>query len=68
MELPASIKNDITSLGQSTSCNLRGGVIVTRRNVKTNNFGFMKLSNKLKYAASLNIFEHKFKKWTPKIC
>ena len=71
-------KNDILSLDQNTSYNLRAGVIVTRRNLKRNKFGFKsvntigsilwgKVPSSLKTAANLNIFKHKIKKRTQKL-
>ena len=79
MGLPQQIMNGIASLDQNASCKLRFCVTVTRRNIRTNKFGFettkriasilwRKLSSDLKNAASLNIFKHKIKKWTPKNC
>ena len=76
MELSPSIMNDIISLGQIASFNLRGGVTVTNRNMRTSKFGFKtvstmgsirsgKIPSNLKNVASLNIFKHKIKKWTP---
>lgn len=38
--LSPSIKNDILDLYQYASYNLRSGVAETRRNIKTNKFGF----------------------------
>ena len=40
MGLSPPIINDILTLDQNASYNLRSGVTVTRRNVRTNKFGF----------------------------
>lgn len=66
-------------MDQNVSCKLKSGVAVTRRNIRTNIFGFettkkftsilwRKYSSDLKNAASLNIFKHKIKKLAPKNC
>ena len=66
-------------MDQNVSCKLKSGVTVTRRNIRTNIFGFettkkftsilwRKYSSDLKNAASLNIFKHKIKKLAPKNC
>ena len=74
--------NDIISLDQNISYNLRAGVNITRRNITATKFGFEavstivsirsillgKLPSVLKNAASLNILKHKIKKWTPQNC
>ena len=41
MGLSPPIINDILTLDQNASYNLRSGVTVTRRNVRTNKFGFI---------------------------
>ena len=40
MGLSLTIMNDVLTLNQNTSYNLRSDVTVTRRNIKTNKFGF----------------------------
>ena len=71
-----TIMNDVLTLNQNTSYNLRSDVTVTRRNIKTNKFGFeiistigavlwQNLPNNIKNSDSLNIFQHKIKQWTP---
>ena len=76
--------NDILTLDQNVSYNLRSGVTVTRSNIRTNKFSFETISaiggllwenlpNNIKTSGSLNIFKHKIKLWTPdnyscKIC
>ena len=68
--------NDILTLDQNASYNLRSGVTVTRRNIRTNKFGFeiiitigavlwQNLPSNIKNSDSLNVFEHKIKQWTP---
>ena len=68
--------DDILTLDQNTSYNLRSGVTVTRRNKRTNKFGFENISTigavlwgdlpiDIKNSDSLNIFKRKIKQWTP---
>ena len=40
MRLSPPIMNDVLTLDQNVSYNLRSGVTVTRRNIRTNKFGF----------------------------
>ena len=84
MGLSSQIMNDILTLDQNDSYNLRSGVTVTIRNIRTNKFGFETIStigavlwqnfpNDIKNSDSLNIFKHRIKQWTPnnhpcKIC
>ena len=62
-------------LDENASYNLRSGVTVTRRNIRTNKFGFetittigavlwRNLPNDIKNSDSLNIFKHRIKQWT----
>ena len=64
---------------ENASYNLRSGVTVTRRNIRTNKFGFetittigavlwQNLPNDIKNSDSLNIFKHRIKQWTPDNC
>ena len=66
MELSPPIMNYILTLEKNASYNLRSGVTVTRRNIRTNKFGFetittigavlwRNLSNDIKTSNSLNI-------------
>ena len=75
MGLSPPIMNDILTLDENASYNLRSGVTVTRRN----KFGFetittieavlwRNLPNDIKNSDSLNIFEHRIKQWTPDNC
>ena len=79
MGLSPPIMNDILALDQNPSYNLRYGVTVTRKNIRTNKFGFETIStigavlwqnlpNNIKYSDSLNIFNHRIKQWTPDNC
>ena len=79
MGLSPPIMNDILTLDESASYNLRSGVTVTRRNIRTNKFGFetiatigavlwRNLPNDIKNSDSLNIFKHRIKQWTPNNC
>ena len=84
MGLSPPIMNDILTLDENASYNLRSRVTVTRRNIRTNKFGFetittigavlwRDLPNDIKNSDSLNIFKHRIKQWTPdnypcKIC
>ena len=43
MAMSPPIKNDILNLDQNTSYNLRSGVTVTRRNIRTNEFDLILL-------------------------
>ena len=76
MGLSPPIMNDILTLDETASYNLRSGVTVTRRNIRTNKFGFetittigavlwRNLPNDIKNSDSLNIFKHRIKQWTP---
>ena len=71
--------NDILTLDQSASYNLRSGVTVTRMNLRTNKFVFQtiitigavlrrNLINNIKNSDSLNISKHKIKQWTLDNC
>ena len=64
------IMDDILTLDQNASYNLRYGITVTRRNIKTNKFGFETIStigavlwrnlpNDIKNSDSINIFKHR---------
>ena len=74
------MKKEKTQLSQDThfitDFNLRSGVTVTRRNIRTNKCGFETIStiravlwgnlpNSIKNSDSLNMFKHMIKKWTP---
>ena len=72
MGLSLPIMNDILTLDENASCNLRSGVTVTRRNIRTNKFGFETIStigavlwrnlpNDIKNSDSLNIFKNRIK-------
>ena len=76
MGLSPPIMNDVLTLDENASYNLRSGVTVTRRNIRTNKFGFetittigavlwRNLPNDIKNSDSLNIFKHRIKQWTP---
>ena len=71
--------NDILNLDENVSYNIRSSVTVTRRNIRTNKFGFetittigavlwRNLPNDIKISDSLNIFEHRIKQWAPDNC
>ena len=73
------IMNNILTLDQNASYNLRSGVTVTRKNIRTNKFGFETIStigevlwrnlpNDINNSDSLNIFKHGIKQWTPNNC
>ena len=79
MRLSAPIMNDILTLDENASYNLRSGVTITRRNIRTNKFGFdtittigavlrRNLPNDIKNSDSLNIFKRRIKQWTPDNC
>ena len=71
MGLSPPIMNDILTLDENASYNLRSGVTVTRRNIRTNKFGavmWRNLPNDIKNSDSLNIFKHRIKQWTPDNC
>ena len=79
MGLSAPIMNDILTLDENASYNLRSGVTITRRNIRTNKFGFdtittigavlrRNLPNDIKNSDSLNIFKRRIKQWTPDNC
>ena len=70
---------NVLTLGQNASYNLRSGVTVTRRNIRTNKFGFETIStngaalwgnlpNDIKNSDSLNNFQRMIKQWTPDNC
>ena len=44
MGLSPPVMNDILTLDENASYNLRSGVTVTRRNISTNKFGFETIS------------------------
>ena len=79
MGLSPPIMSDILTLDENASYNLRSGVTVARRNIRTNKFGFetittigavlwRNLPNDIKNSDSLNIFKHRIKQWTPDNC
>ena len=79
MGLSPPIMNDILTWDENASYNLRSGVTVTRRNIRTNKFGFetittigavlwRNLPNDIKNSDSLNIFKHRIKQRTPDNC
>ena len=79
MGLSPPIMNDVLTLDENASYNLRSGVTVTRRNIRTSKFGFetiitiravlwRNLPNDIKNSDSLNIFKHRIKQWTPDKC
>ena len=79
MGLSPPIMNDILTLDENASYNLKSGVTVTRRNITTNKFGFetitaigavlwRNLPDDIKNSDSLNIFKHRIKQWTPDNC
>ena len=79
MGLSPPTMNDILTLDENASYNLTSGVTVTRRNIRTNKFGFetittigavlwRNLPNDIKNSDSLNIFKHRIKQWTPDNC
>ena len=79
MGLSPRIMNDILTLDQNASYNLRSGVTVTRRKIRKSKLGFEtnstigavqweNLPKYIKNSDSLNIFKHKIKKWTPDNC
>ena len=72
MGLSPPIMNDILTLDENASYNLRSGVTVTRKNINTNKFGFETIStigavlwrnlpNDIKNSDSLNILKHRVK-------
>ena len=77
--LSPPIMNDILTIDQNASCNLRSDVTVTRRITRTSKSGFCTISaiaavlwgtfpNYIKNSDSLNFFKHKIKQWTPDNC
>ena len=79
MELSPPIMSDIFSLSENSSNNLRCGVTVNRRNIRTSEFGLETVStsgailwkdlpNELKSAESLKIFKQKRKLWSLNDC
>ena len=78
MGLSPPIMNDILTLDENASYNLRSGVTVTRRDIRTNKFGFetittigavlwRNLPNDIN-SDSLNIFKQRIKQWAPDNC
>ena len=63
---------------QNACYSLRSGVTVTRRNIRTNKFGFENITigavlwgnlpNDIQNSDILNIFKQKIKQWTPDNC
>ena len=83
MGLSPPIRNDILTLiltlDENASHNLRSDVTLTRRNIRTNKFGFETIStigavlwqnlpNDIKNSDCLNIFKHRIKQWIPDNC
>ena len=79
MGLSRPIASDIFSLSENNFYNLRSGVTVNRRNIKTSKFDYETVSTngaifwndlpaELKNAESLKIFEQKIKLWSPNDC
>ena len=79
MRLSPPTMNDIFSLIENSSYNLKCGVIVNGRNIRTSKFGFQTvstirtilwndLSTELKNRESLKIFKQKIKLWSPNNC
>ena len=79
MGLSPPIMIDIFSLSENSSYNLRCGVTVNRRNIRTSKFGFETVSTigailwndlpaELRKAESLKIFTQKIKLWSPNDC
>ena len=79
MGLSPPITSDIFSLSENSSYNLKRGVTVNRRNVRTSKFGFETVSTiaaifsndlpaELKNTESLKIFKQKIKLWSPNDC
>ena len=76
MGLSFPIMRDMFSLSENISYNLRCGVTMNRRNIRTSKFGFETVSTlgailwnhspvELKNAESLKIFKQKIKLWSP---
>ena len=79
MGLSSPIVSDIFSLGENSFYNLRLGVTVNRRNIRTRKSGFETvctigailwnaLPAELKNAERLKIFKQKVKLWSPNVC
>ena len=79
MGLSSPIVSDIFSLGENSFYNLRLGVTVNRRNIRTRKSGFETVSTigailwntlpaELKNAERLKIFKQKVKLWSPNDC
>ena len=79
MGLSPPIIGDIFSLGENSCYNVRCGVTVNRRNIRTSKCGFETVSTiesilwnefptKLKNAESFKIFKQKIKLWSPNVC
>ena len=79
MGLSPPIMSDIFRLSENSFYNLRCGVTVNRRNIRTSKFGFETVSTigailwndlpaELKNAESLKNFKQKIKLWSPNGC
>ena len=79
MGLSPPIMSDIFSLSENSSYNLRCGVTVNGRNIRTSKFGFETVGSigailwnglpvELKNAESLKNFKQKIKLWSPNDC
>ena len=79
MGLSSPIVSDIFSLGENSFYNLRLGVTVNRRNIRTRKSGFETVSTigailwnalpaELENAERLKIFKQKVKLWSPNVC
>ena len=76
MGLSPPIMNDILSLSENSSYNLRSGVTGNRRSIRTKKFGFETVSTigatlwndlpaELENAESLKMFKQKINLWSP---
>ena len=76
MDLSPPIMNDIFSLSENSSYNLRSGVTGNRQNIRTKKFGFETVSTigatlwndlpaELENAESLKMFKQKINLWSP---
>ena len=79
MGLSPPIMSNIFSLSENSSYNIRSGITVNRRNIRTSKLGFETVSSigaifwndlpdELKYADRLKIFKQKIKLWSPNDC
>ena len=79
MGLSPPIMSDILNLSENSSYNLRSGVNVNKRNIRTSKFGFETVSTvgailwndlpaELKNAGILKNFKQKIKLWSPNDC